>query len=322
MRIKYIVITSFIFILVTFAVAYQTQNMFVVVIDGARYSETFGDNSSNLNHSLIPHIWNDLCPFGSMNTSFYNLGTTITNPGHASIESGTWQYIANDGTQRPYNPTFFEYYRQQRGVDSTLTWVFAGKSKLNICSYSTTTSGYNGSVYGAMAAATDITDDQVLDVLTTTMNIYHPKLVLVNLADVDLAGHSGVWSSYTSAIFNADQIIYNLWNKITTDTYYRDSTNLIVTNDHSRHDDAHGGFQNHGDSCDGCQHIMFLALGPDFKSNYSSTVSRSQIDICPTIGWILGFTANQAVGIAMAELLNVIPVEQLTSALPSNNTNF
>ena len=50
------------FILIDYAGAYQTQNMFVVVIDGARYSETFGNNSANLNHSLIPHIWNDLRP--------------------------------------------------------------------------------------------------------------------------------------------------------------------------------------------------------------------------------------------------------------------
>jgi hypothetical protein len=308
MKIKYIIIISFLFILTTFVLAYQTQNVFVVVIDGARYSETFGNNSSNIDHALIPHIWNDLRPLGSINTGFYNLGTTVTNPGHASIESGTWQYINNDGLQRPYNKTFFEYLRQQQSIDSTLTWMIAGKSKLNVCSYSTTSS-YDGALYGSMVNVADVSDNQVWDMLTTTMNTYHPKLVFVNLGDVDRAGHSGVWSSYTSAIFNADQIIYSLWSKITSDTYYRDSTSLIVTNDHGRHDDAHGGFQNHGDDCDGCRHIMFLTLGPDSKSNYISYMTRSQIDICPTIGWILGFDPTQVTGLLMAELLNDIPVE-------------
>jgi hypothetical protein len=298
------------FILATTSVAYQTENMVVVVLDGARYTETFGNNSSNLNHALIPHIWNDLRPLGAINTSFYNLGTTITNSSHASIESGIWQIIANDGTQRPYYPTFFEYLRQQQSINSTLTWMIAGKAKLDVCSYSTTTSGYSGAPYGAMVFAANYTDNNIWNVLQTTINTYHPKLVFVNFGDIDRAGHSGVWSDYTSAIFNADQIIYNLWNTITTDTYYRDKTGLIVTNDHGRNDDAHGGFQNHGDSCDGCRHIMLLALGPDFKPNYISTVNRSQIDICPTIGWILGFDPLQATGTRMTDILIYpIPVE-------------
>ncbi|MCX7918012.1 MAG: hypothetical protein N3A72_00100 [bacterium] len=308
MRLTYFVVVGFIGLYASGVGAYQTQNVFVVVIDGARYTETFGDNSSNVDHCLIPHIWNDLRPLGSINTSFYNLGITVTNSGHASIESGTWQDIANDGTQRPYHRTFFEYYREQQGIDSTLTWVVVGKGKLNILSYSTTTSGYDGAPYGAMVAANG-TDNEIFDRLTTIMNLYHPKLVLVNLGDVDVAGHSGNWSSYTSAIFNADRLVYNLWSKITSDTYYRDNTDLIITNDHGRHGDTHGGFAHHGDDCDGCRHLMFLAVGPDFKKNYVSNKIRSQIDICPTIGWILEFTPTQATGIPMAELLNVIPIE-------------
>ncbi|MFB3896292.1 MAG: CehA/McbA family metallohydrolase [bacterium] len=287
------------------------KNVFIVVIDGARYTETFGDNTANQDHGIIPHIWNDLRPLGSINTSFYNLGTTVTNPGHANIATGTWQYINNDGLQRPYNPTFFEYYRQQEGIDSTLTWLVTGKTKLNICSYSTTTAGYTGAPYRAMTSLHDVMDNQVFDNLTTIMNTYHPKLVLVNLASVDSSGHSGNWSSYTSAIHNADQIVYNLWSKITSDPYYQDKTDLIVTDDHGRHDDAHGGFRNHGCTCDGCRHVMFLALGPDFKSNYIDPKPRSQIDICPTIGWILGFYPSQSTGEPMQEALLFIPVELL-----------
>lgn len=290
-------------ILITAGCEYQTQNLFVVVLDGARYSETLGDTTEN--HSIIPHIWNDLRPLGSINTSFYNLGVTVTVPGHTSIESGTWQHLANDGSQRPTQPTFFEYYRQQLGIDSTLTWVIAGKAKLNVCSYSSDTEF--GSAYGAMTAAKDIKDDQVWDALTTTMNTYHPRLVLINLPETDAAGHAGNWSQYTSAINNADKIIYNLWSKITSDAYYRNKTSLIVANDHGRHDDAHGGFKNHGDDCDGCRHIMLLALGPDFNKNYISPNLRSQVDICPTAGILLGFNPAQAIGTPMTELFTVEP---------------
>ncbi|MFB3896293.1 MAG: hypothetical protein ACE14V_08320 [bacterium] len=284
-------------------------NVFVVVIDGARYSETFGDNSSNVNHALIPHIWNDLRPLGSINTSFYNRGITVTVPGHTSIASGVWQHVTNDGAQRPAQPTFFEYYRQQMGIDSTLTWVIAGKTKLNVCSYSTTSAF--GAVYGAMTAAKNANNDQVWDMLTTVMDTYHPRLVLINLPETDAAGHAGNWSRYTSVIYNADKLIYNLWTKITADTFYRNKTDLIVTNDHGRHDDAHGGFRNHGDDCDGCRHLMFLAIGPDFKSNYISPNQRTQIDICPTIGKLLGFKPTEVIGTSMDELvLQAMPDSQ------------
>lgn len=56
---------------------------------------------------------------------------------------------------------------------------------------------------------------------------------------------------------------------------------------------------------------MFLALGPDFKSNYIDPKPRSQIDICPTIGWILGFYPSQSTGEPMQEALLFIPVELL-----------
>lgn len=285
------------------------KNVFVVVIDGARYTETFGNNSVNIDHGIIPHIWNDLRPLGSINTSFYNLGTTVTNPGHANIATGTWQDIPNDGSQRPYQPTFFEYYRKQENIDSTLTWMIAGKYKLNVISYSTT-AGY-GAAYGAMVYAPlgYMPDDTTWTGIQNIMDTYHPKLVFINLASVDAGGHSGVWSNYTSAITNADRIVFELWSKITTDSFYRDQTDLIVINDHGRHDDAHGGFQSHGDDCDGCRHIMFLGLGPDFKPNYIDSMTRSQIDICPTIGWFLGYHPTQAIGIPMGEMLTYIPVE-------------
>ena len=40
--------------------------------------------------------------------------------------------------------------------------------------------------------------------------------------------------------------------------FYKDKTTLIVSNDHGRHIDSKGGFQNHGDDCAGCRHIEFL----------------------------------------------------------------
>ena len=61
--------------------------------------------------------------------------------------SGTWQQIANDGSQRPDKPTVFEYFRKELGSSFTDNYIIGGKAKLDILSYSSDP-GY-GSGYGA-----------------------------------------------------------------------------------------------------------------------------------------------------------------------------
>ncbi len=108
------------------------QNVIIVVVDGARYSETFGAGAT-----YIPHLYNDLKPLGAVYTNFRiaDEGKTETNPGHSSMLTGTWQQIANDGSQRPNKPTVFEYFRKELGSSIIENYAVAGKSKLNILSY-------------------------------------------------------------------------------------------------------------------------------------------------------------------------------------------
>ena len=41
------------------------QNVIIVVVDGARYTETFGAGAT-----YIPHMYNDLKPLGAVYTNF------------------------------------------------------------------------------------------------------------------------------------------------------------------------------------------------------------------------------------------------------------
>lgn len=168
---------------------YSSEHIFVVVIDGARYTETFGDAT----HQYIPHIWNDLRPEGCIITSFYNNGITKTNSAHASMLTGTWQTIANDGSERARRPTLFEYRRKaDLSVNQTDNYVVAGKSKLDILNYSTYPE--YGMAYSASVELPSITynDTAVWNALIDVMDREHPSLVVVNLAETDGDGHSGV----------------------------------------------------------------------------------------------------------------------------------
>jgi hypothetical protein len=272
------------------------------VIDGARYTETIGDPL----HSYVPHLWNDLGPHGTFLTNFRNRGYTSTVPGHCSILTGTWQYLANDGSERPDKPTIFEYYRRDTAAPQTQAWVISGKAKLDVCAYSTHPD--YGAAYGATASVGHTSDVAVYNELISVLENHKPRLVLVCLPDVDLAGHSGVWADYLAAIVGADSLAWKTWEYLESDPFYAGQTYMFVTNDHGRHDDQHGGFRNHGDDCEGCQHLMFLALGPNIQAGHTSDAPFSQRHVCKTVGEVLGFSTPLADAGEIPDIFEQVPV--------------
>jgi hypothetical protein len=263
----------------------------IIVIDGARYTETFGADSL-----YIPRIWTQLRPLGTIWTNFRNDGITKTDPGHASIATGTWQSIDNKGVVRPTQPTIFEYFRKASGALKSEAAVVVGKRKLGILAYSTHPD------YGAeYKAFTSIgkDDTSVIRNLKTTLRQNHPKLTLVNLPSTDAAGHSGNWMEYVSAIHRVDSLIYDIWQTLQADPFYQTNTTLFITNDHGRHDKLHGGFKNHGDGCEGCRHIMLFAIGRGFPVSTVVTTRRTQCDIAPTAGELLSFSTIYSTGTSL-----------------------
>jgi len=284
----------------------------IVIIDGARYSETFGDPSQ----TYIPEMGN-LALQGSSLTQFYNDSITYTSRAIPALWCGSWTAVRdtfyNGGsTQYSLKPTIFEYYRRQksRPVEDCF-YVLKYISSLWLPSFH-----FN---YGPQAwpgfHSQGSTDSQVAYQAQWVMDNYHPGFLWVYLADVDGAGHSGNWTSYTQAIQTADNIVGTLWDKIQSDPFYQDSTFLFVTNDHGRHDDLHGGFSGHGCGCEGCRHIMFLALGPTIKTGFISHQYGRIPDLAVTACEILNLNPEYATG----EVIDEIFIS--TSALLSNKIN-
>jgi len=265
------------------------QNVFIVVIDGVRYSESFGSEAK-----YIPHLYNDLAPLGTLYTNFRiaDEGMTSTNPGQASILTGNWQLIANDGSEHPNKPTVFEYFRKEFSVIESDCFVVAGKKKLEALSYSSYP-GY-GRNYEAKTNCFDSNSNaEVYDSLIISMDTYHPKLVLVNFPMTDKKAHADNWDEYIASLRNADSLIYLLYKKIQSDPFYSKNTTLLITNDHGRHTDD---FTNHGCDCDGCEHIMLLAVGENFPADKINSDLYYQIDICKTVGEIMNFKTPFAKG--------------------------
>jgi hypothetical protein len=288
--------------------AQSPENVIIVSIDGIRNDEAFEAESLHLKH-----IWNDLRPLGTIYTRFWNQGFTVTTAGHTTMFSGVYQCLPNNSdagfpaSVRIKEPCLSEYYRKYFGFPEISTGCVVGKvGNLQQMHYGLDPS-FGEPYKGFMVkGGTDTITAKLMD---SVLTFNHPRLVLCNLPSVDGQGHTGVESLYTNAIIIADSIVYELYKRIQalppyTDTFYKNKTVLIVTTDHGRHDDAHGGFQAHGDWDHGCKHIPFLAIGPGIRQNTVITTYRNHIDIAPTVGYILRFPTPLAEGNVMTEMFS------------------
>ncbi|MGE5553829.1 MAG: alkaline phosphatase family protein [Betaproteobacteria bacterium] len=281
------------------APSYRTKHVIVAVMDGVRWSETFGDPQ----HRYVPRMWKELVPQGTLYTNFYNRGVTVTRQGHSTIASGTYQVVPNGGP-RLTRPTFFDYFREETGAPAEKAWVIFGKGAYSFAPWSSFPAyldKYAPRAVLGVGEGSSADDHEVFAKAVEVMKQYKPNLMFLNFGYTDHIGHRGTFAEYTQAIAEVDALFADLWQAIQADPEYRDSTTLILTNDHGRHDDAHGGFHGHGDGDEGCRHVFLLLLGPDAKQGAVIAEPAEQVDIAPTVGELLGFQTPLAEGRVLAE---------------------
>ena len=280
-------------------IAQGAEKMMIVIIDGARYSETFGDS----NFTYIPNMW-DLSKQGTIINNFYNDSLTYTARAIPALWCGSWTDIRDtvySGVKTNYSikPTIFEYYRKQKNMSAeNCFYVLKFIQDLWLPSFDP----LYGPDYWPNYHSKGNSDDEVAEQAMLILDNHHPHFIWVYLADVDSYGHSGNWNEYTAALKNADRIVADLWAKLQSDLFYKNSTTMFVSNDHGRHDEDHGGFPRHGDDCEGCRHVQFLAIGPSIKQNFVSSRYRKITDLTVTASHLLGIDPESATGDVMSEI--------------------
>lgn len=282
--------------------AYQTENVIILVVDGPRYSETWGDTT----HQHIPKMAGELSKLGVVNTRFYNYGRTSTVPGYTSISTGCYQSnIDNTGLQSPRYPSVFQFWSKKYLKDS---WIITSKDKLAVLANSEHPDWKDQYVplydCGISGLASGYRHDSItFSVLMKTLTEEHPQLVLAGFREPDFSGHKKDWNNYLRGIKDTDEYVYQVVKFIQSDAFYRDRTTVIVTNDHGRHlDNLRGGFKSHGDDCEGCRHVNFFAYGPDFKQNVIVWKDRELVDIPATVSELLHLDNTDTEGQVMWEL--------------------
>ncbi|PVY41095.1 phosphopentomutase/2,3-bisphosphoglycerate-independent phosphoglycerate mutase family metalloenzyme [Pontibacter virosus] len=293
----------------------HSENVIILVIDGVRYSETWGAVPG-----IIPNMSQSLMPQGTFCNNFRNEGYTYTNSGHTAITTGINQPIDNYGTELPANPSFLQLWLKQTGKPATAAWIVSSKDKLDIlgntlhpdwqgqalpslnCGVSGPGSGYR---------ADSLTLVEVLNVLKT----HRPNLMLINFMEPDGYAHAGNWEHYLRGIARGDRYARQLWDFLQKDSHYRKKTTLLITTDHGRHlDTVENGWIDHGDDCEGCRRISLLALGPDFRKGGFVETTHTLVDISATVAPMLGMAFPQSEGTLMTELFTRRSLRRLPAA--------
>lgn len=283
---------------------YSTEYVIVVVIDGPRYTETWGEPSHTFipNQSLLSHE-------GVTFSNFSNDGVTRTIAGHTAITTGNYQNIDNSGYEFPDKPSIFQGLREAHGTPMNKTWIIASKDKLEVLANTSNTfwkdeympstdCGISGN--GSGKRHDTITLKRCFEIF----NEHHPKLTLINFREPDHSGHEFNWSKYLLGIINTDLYVQQIWNYIQNDPVYKDKTTLFVTNDHGRHSDGVSiGYPGHGDKCEGCKKISLLVLGPNLPKDSVVSTHYNQTDLASTIAELLHFNLSKGDGKRISELL-------------------
>jgi hypothetical protein len=132
-----------------------------------------------------------------------------------------------------------------------------------------------------------------------------PSLLWITMHDIDIA-HAGAFSLYIDGIRRTDRLCAELWKTIQSEPEYAGNTTLFILPDFGRDsdEDAGGnGFQHHrtGDALS--RTTWMMAMGAGVREGVVYDRPMESTDLVPTLGSMLGFSATQAQGKPIPELL-------------------
>jgi hypothetical protein len=286
---KRIVLLMVSFLLVNGNYAYagfKAKNVVIVVGDEFRHDESWGDRT----HKYIPHIWNDMVPNGSQCVTFYGNPSYLVRV-HLAMLTGSWNDVRRLKPQdNPDLPTMFEYYRKALGKDKKSCYFVTCKSEFSFMDYSNHEK--YGENYGASVEfAKEKDDEDVYTKLVANLKKNRPQLVFAILGGAVSYNKKkipGEVALFRKKLMVMDNVVYKIWTAIQADPNYKDQTDFFFVNDH-------GNLIDHEDCDDECKRYWIcVALGPDIKKGYKTENKWRQINICPTVGMILGFPTPYA----------------------------
>jgi hypothetical protein len=132
-----------------------------------------------------------------------------------------------------------------------------------------------------------------------------PSLLWITLHDIDVA-HSGAYSLYIEGIRRTDRLCAEMWRAVQNNPEYAGNTTLFILPDFGRdadYDAGGNGFQHHRTGDAASRTTWMMALGAGVRPGVIYDDPTQSIDLVPSLGAILGFSAAQSEGKPIRELV-------------------
>ena len=309
MSVHWMAITILLATLTLPARAQQVEHAFIFVIDGIRASEAFDDPQQH----YLGALFSQLAPLGSSLTYMEIRGQTLTLPAHQVLVTGNYADYSNTPAYAgrrwlsARTPTLFASYRNQTGAPLESCWIVANTPLVGEDCTSSIMPGYDMWPAAGVVTTYEIdtaTDVWVWDEIDAIMADHEVGMMMVNLHEVDLAGHADEWWRYEERAMEAAGDLAQFWNRLQADPVYADNTVLAITTDHGRHlDGVASGWASHGCECVGCRKGFLQVLGPGVRQGYTSDEAISFVDLAPTIAHLMGLEFPYHRGRVLTEIL-------------------
>ena len=131
-----------------------------------------------------------------------------------------------------------------------------------------------------------------------------PSLLWITMHDIDIA-HAGAYSLYIEGIRRTDRLCAEIWKTIRSEPEYAGKTTLIILPDFGRdsdEDSSGNGFQHHRTGDVLSRTTWMLAMGAGVREGVVFEQPVESIDLVPTLGSMLGFSASFSQGKPVTEL--------------------
>jgi len=159
--------------------------------------------------------------------------------------------------------------------------------------------------FTAHARALSSPDELSVYIARQLMRQESPSLLWITMHDIDIA-HAGAYSLYVDAIRRTDRLCAELWQAVQAEPEYAGNTTMLILPDFGRDadEDAGGnGFQHHRTGDPASRTTWMMALGAGVRAGVVYDNPVQSIDLVPSIGAMMGFSAAQAQGRPIKELV-------------------
>ena len=147
-------------------------------------------------------------------------------------------------------------------------------------------------------------DELSMYIVRRLMRQESPSLLWITMHDIDVA-HSGAYSLYIDAIRRTDRLCGELWKAVESEPEYAGRTTMFILPDFGRDadEDAGGnGFQHHRTGDAASRTTWMMAVGAGVRQGVVYDRPMQSIDLVPSLGAMMGFSASISQGKPIQEL--------------------